>query len=220
MRRPLIAAVVVALSLAAEPAITAMALSRGKPAPPLYQASWQKGTTGWLTTGGTWTAQRGVLSFGGTSQSSILAPFRLKRSSYAIVARMKLIRYRGDGVYVANSFGILFRAQRPSGHLFAAGLGSGIFETASETGVTYTAAIITEAAKPVQDESTGNYFAFQLTPGWHTYRVEVRSNDIQLYLDGQQLVEVTDNRFDSANMVGLFSSRTQFQVSSYKVVSL
>jgi hypothetical protein len=209
-------AIVVVLVL---PATSVLALTHGTGAKTLYKASWRGGVAGWTSTGGTWAARTGTLSFDGKTQSSILAPYQIKRANYAITARVRLVYYRGDGIYVANSFGILFRARHPSGKNFAAGLGGGIFETKTLYGVTYTAALITDAANPAQDDAAGNYLQFVPSPGWHTYRVEVRGNNAQLHADGKQLVDVTDARFASATLAGIFSSRTEIEVGSFAVSS-
>jgi hypothetical protein len=54
---------------------------------------------------------------------------------------------------------------------------------------------------------------------YHTYRVEVVSNSIRLLIDGQPILEVSDNKYLNPGRVGFFSSE-QIAVRSMRVEPL
>jgi hypothetical protein len=54
----------------------------------------------------------------------------------------------------------------------------------------------------------------------HTYRVEVRDNTIQFFIDGGLILNMTDNRYLSGSEVGLWCQNVQLAVSSFTVTSL
>lgn len=55
--------------------------------------------------------------------------------------------------------------------------------------------------------------------GWHSYRIEVRGNDLAAYLDGAAVLSATDNTFP-AGRVGLWSRGAQLVVRSFEVYEL
>ena len=61
---------------------------------------------------------------------------------------------------------------------------------------------------------------FEPGTGWHSYRVEVQGTSIRLLVDGALLLETTDSRYLSGGQVGLWSSGTQINVRSFKVIKL
>jgi hypothetical protein len=62
--------------------------------------------------------------------------------------------------------------------------------------------------------------SYSLDTDWHTYRVEVRGNDIKLLIDGQPVIETIDNHHLTGNSVGLFSNGMVINVRSFKVTAL
>ncbi len=55
---------------------------------------------------------------------------------------------------------------------------------------------------------------------WHTYRLEVRGNQLRFLIDGNPAVSVTDNRFLTGQIAGLWSVGTQFSVRRVAVYAL
>jgi Domain of Unknown Function (DUF1080) len=133
------------------------------------------------------------------------------------------VGFHGDGVYVANFFGILFRASSgatPSS--YPTGMGAGVFQIRSfaTSALTYTGAAVTVAAAPVADNATFDYMAYDPSTQWHTYRLEVRGDDLRLLIDGQDVVEVVDPTFSSQVQIGLFSTTCRIQVRDFSVKKL
>jgi len=61
---------------------------------------------------------------------------------------------------------------------------------------------------------------FDPTTTKHTYRVEARGNIITFFIDGGQILTMTDNRYLTGAEVGLWSKNTQLQVFSFQVTAL
>lgn len=61
---------------------------------------------------------------------------------------------------------------------------------------------------------------FSADTSWHTYRVEVKANEIKVLLDGSSIIDTLDNHYLSGEQVGLWCYATQVQVSSFIVYTV
>ena len=68
---------------------------------------------------------------------------------------------------------------------------------------------------PSSQELSAKYTSFN-TSNLHSYRMEVKSNTISFFIDGQQYVSAVDNRYFSPGEVS-FSVADQSEVTSFKV---
>lgn len=57
---------------------------------------------------------------------------------------------------------------------------------------------------------------------WHTYRVEVRGNELRFLVDGTVLLEAADNRIltETGGDIGLVCGQSQINIRSFKVIAL
>ncbi|MBV9228477.1 MAG: hypothetical protein JOZ18_04115 [Chloroflexi bacterium] len=62
--------------------------------------------------------------------------------------------------------------------------------------------------------------SFDPTTTKHTYRVEVRNNTVTFFIDGGQILTMTDNRYLTGAEVGLWCKNVQLQVFSFQVTAL
>lgn len=218
----------VALGIAAILAILAAVALSGRPVlsmvdsspKTLYSVGFARLPKDWKAFGGAWSVKGGALNSPDRAWSTLLAPYHVTGRRYAVEATMRLIHYRGLGIYKPNSFGILFRARPPaSGHTRASGLGAGVFETISTGGQQYVAAIITNANDPALDNANFNYGDFDPSTHWHTYHLAVNGSSLVLDVDGKEIVNTAYSQFSGADRVGLFSATSQVQVRSFKVLS-
>jgi 3-keto-disaccharide hydrolase len=69
-------------------------------------------------------------------------------------------------------------------------------------------------------DQQGKNATFDPTTTKHTYRIEARNNTITFFIDGNQLLTMTDNRYLTGAEVGLWSQNTQLQVFSLQVTAL
>lgn len=178
----------------------------------VYQANWKHGKLGWSSSGdGSWQVVNGALLFDGAGASAILAPPTFtRRWNYAVEAT---IQTTGHSDYNGTSgFGIAFRAKRGLDlypHYGAPdALGAGVLNASA--GI----APIWVYPEPL-DRSD-----FDPHGGWHTYRVEVRGNDIRLLVDGQLAARAKSNRFLGGPRMGIFSIDSEIAVRDFKVYGL
>ena len=145
-----------------------------------------------------WTRLHGMLLNNGTHHSRafapLFAPYRPESAPYAVEAEIRIIE---DG----DSFGIIVQADGASG-----GYACGVATNPARTlfpGMTTT---VLRGSEPGKE--------------WHTYRIEVKGNVITLSIDGTVQASITKNRLLSYGRVGLWSSRYQLEVRSFKVIAL
>ncbi len=55
---------------------------------------------------------------------------------------------------------------------------------------------------------------------WHTYRVEVEGIFVCLLIDGEVIVQTTDDRFTEGGQVGLWSNNLELDVRRFRVIAL
>lgn len=70
------------------------------------------------------------------------------------------------------------------------------------------------------NDSQGKSASFDPGTSVHLYRVEAKDNTIKLFIDGNLILTMTDNRYLTGSEVGLWSNDVQFQVSSFKVMAM
>jgi hypothetical protein len=61
---------------------------------------------------------------------------------------------------------------------------------------------------------------YSVDGGWHTYRLEVRGDQLTLFIDEARLIEVTDNRYLDPGQVGIETFGRQVEVRSFGVTGL
>jgi hypothetical protein len=182
------------------------------PGQTLYTADWSNGFNGW-TTSQDWKTVSGQLVNDGTNgdatqfaHAPMITPYT---PNYAVEAEIQSVR-DGHGCSSYGAFGLSVRGESIGDYRVGI-LGWGtafIFDHTSSDGCPeyYYNALTT--AK------------YSLDTDWHTYRVEVRGNDFKILIDGQSVIETTDNHHLTSNSVGLWSNGRVINVRSFKVIAL
>jgi hypothetical protein len=67
---------------------------------------------------------------------------------------------------------------------------------------------------------SGSSQDYKIDTSWHTYRAEITGNTIRLFIDGNKLLETSDNTFTDAGQVGLRVVYGDINVKSFKVTAL
>lgn len=188
----------------------------------LYQANWSNGRDGWTLPQG-WDTVSGELVNDGTgtdmtkhAQPPAIHPYT---ANYAVEADIQMVRPLNANCYGNSSnFGITVR-EESSGY-YAVGLD----DHNPNFGVSWKGIIAdVPMPSPVTCDLSNNNLAgnsVSLDTNWHTYRVEVRGNDIKFLLDGNPVAETTDNHHLRSNVVGLWSDSIVLNVRSFKVIAL
>lgn len=164
-------------------------------------------------TGGSqdWTVHNGVLYNDGTNDNAengptIIAPCQPGVPNYRVEAKIQVTR---SLAYGSDCFGVVFRG------------------SSSQNGWQgYKTDICGDATADIS--AYGDYNALTQAPftvgtTMHTYRIDVQDNSIKLFIDGNLVDTVTDNRLltdEAGQGVGLFSQDAQLQVNSFEVTAL
>jgi hypothetical protein len=165
-----------------------------------YRADWAGGLGGW-TTSKDWSVLNGqLLSAGqdGGTEAGALAPVDLSAvTDYAVEAEIKFVRE----TFGYGRYGVMVRIQEDGpGYTFGHNEGNVVLGLSNGTGLDRQA----------------------YTPGneWHTYRIEVRGNELHTFVDGSPTVSATDNTFLRGKRVGLYTQGAQISVRRFEVTTL
>ncbi len=196
---------------ATSPTATTVPTVQTTPGQVLYTANWSGGLDGWSGTGD-WKTLNGALLNDGTNESAVgSAPTILVPTSligipnYAVEAAIQVQSYNGYN----PSFGLVVRTGAQGvGYLVGVGTNGGL----------NTARISDVSSNDFYNSTRSSPF----DPGTkvHTYRVEIKGNDIRLLIDGGLAVELFDNRYLTGERTGLWCQGVQLTISSYKISAL
>jgi hypothetical protein len=193
--------------------------SAPQPGQLLYQADWSGGFNGW-TASPDWKTVSGQLVNDGTNDDATqfahppeITPYT---ANYAVEAEIQYVR-DGYGCYPPADYGYVAFG------LSVRGESSGDYRVGIVHRYGTIAAFIFDHGS---SDTCPNFYpplakaSYSLDTNWHTYRVEVRGNDIKLLIDGQSVIEAIDNHHLTSNSVGLWSTGTVVNVRSFKVIAL
>lgn len=191
--------------------------SNPKPAPGtvICQADASKGWNGWNGTPD-WKILNGMLISDGTYNISegpptIVAPCQLGgATNYAVETKIQVLK----NTY-PTCFGIDVRGTPTSTTANGWQGYIGTVYVACNNGNSLL-------ALNADNMNNSNLTSAPFNPGtaYHTYRVEVKDNQLRFLIDGAPLLAVTDNRYTSGEQVGLWSYDAQLNVSSFKIIAL
>lgn len=176
-----------------------------KPGTVLYTSDWSSGMDGWSAGNGSkWTTVSGMLVHGRSSSSdSVYAPVQLSTPNYAVVTRIQAVN-----LSISSNFSILVRSDTNNNG--------------------YWIEVDNYPRPEVSIHPSGNLNAiiqqvpYSIDNAWHTYRVEVKGEQIRVFLDDKKLLDATDTQFLTPGVVGLNAGSvdTQLNVSSFEVIAL
>jgi hypothetical protein len=185
----------------------------------LYQADWSGGFDGWMASPD-WKTVSGQLVNDGTNgdatQFAHAPTCTANPANYAVEAEIQYVR-DGYGCYPPADYGYIAFG------LSVRGESSGDYRMGIVHRYGTMAAFIFDHGS---SDTCPNFYpplakaSYSLDTNWHTYRVEVRGNDIKLLIDGQSVIEAIDNHHLTSNSVGLWSTGTVLNVRSFKVIAL
>ncbi len=183
----------------------------------LYHANWSKNLDGWQGESQWHHVDTDLIGSDGSSNYSyddanmysLLAPYQPPTTDYAVEAQIKFVRFNGDG-----DFGVLLRVDN-NGDGYLCG-----FEDSYDSATPIISVITAgeSSSNPISSDSNSNFTLDTLN--FHTIRVEVNKDIITMFVDGNQLLQATDNSYLSAGTVGLRSNGAVFNVHSFQVMKL
>lgn len=169
--------------------------------PTPFVSDWSIGLGGWTATKD-WTVVEGQLlndASNNNPDNQALAPFFPATRNYAVDTQIQFVNWDR---YSGASWGVLVRGYFIGVCAECVGSNSSGIFIAYDSNVTYSHVI----DAPYTPD--GN---------WHTLRVVMQANTIQVMLDGQEVLKGTDNRHLDPGRVGLWSANSQVTVRSVSI---
>jgi hypothetical protein len=169
----------------------------------LYQANWSQGLAGWQRSGN-WQVIAGNLQSQASEESSLTIPYQPTVANYAIEVRFRVVRFLGNYA----SF-IIVAQRQPGKDGFQTGFREGFFGYIDPSGSDLRVSTF-----------SGDY---ELRDGWHTYRIEVRANHLQLFDNGIPLgggMSSEQTSYLSGGPLSLHARQLVLQVSQLRLLSL
>ena len=182
----------------------------------LYTADWSGGLNGWAGSPD-WKVLNGVLLNDGTAGNvtagpTIVPPYQLESiSDYALETTIQVVNFQNGS---APQFGLALRGSTVSNNWQGYATAIAYLDAKNYGGECYT-------------QITTQDYSNQLTktpfdPGkaTHTYRFEAKGNIFKFFIDGGNVLEVTDNRYLTGSLLGLWCYQAQLSVTSFKIIAL
>jgi hypothetical protein len=172
----------------------------------LYAANWSQGATGW-SADPQWKILNGTLLTDGSCVEyfsaicAISAPYKIPVSNYAIESSIQVTNWGSSD----SAVGLIARTQGDQGYQAAVDNNRGVITIGKDF-----SGFINNLGQ----------FNGGLDSARHIWRMEVSGNVIQFFLDGRQLITVTDNSYLDPGYAGLWSIGAQIQVGSFKIIAL
>ncbi len=181
----------------------------------IYQADWSSGLNGWAGSSD-WKVLHGALLNDGTAGNmtagpTVVPPFQLGNiTDYALEAKIQVVSYQ-DG---NPEFGIALRGTTVSGNWQGYQTGIGYLD-ASNYGGQCNAQITSEDYSNALIKTP-----FDPQKNAHVFRFEAQGNVLRFFIDGGNVLQVTDNRYLTGSQIGLWSYHVQLSVTSFKIIAL
>jgi hypothetical protein len=183
----------------------------------LYKANWSHGLVGWPGTQG-WKVVQGQLETDSSDSAMLTIPYKLSVSDYAIEIRLQIVQLLSENG--AASFTI-FATREPGKDGYQAGA-SNLVESVTRPFGNHSQSHV--FLDPFSDAAvnTGLPVAYFPGSGWHTYRVEVKGNNVRLLDDGVQIGIASSQQTDnlSNGPLGLSSEKVILLVSGIRILTL
>lgn len=170
----------------------------------LYEENWASGLVGW---GGdeTWKVIDGMLINTGESDRAVIrAPYR--PGDHGIMNYAIEVEIQAIGEY-CGTYGAFGRTGYWGGIRFTACYGPN------------QSAFIAKDFPNGLETTDLQLSSFNPGNDWHLYRLEMKGNNLQLFVDGRPMVEVTDNSFLEGGDIGLWSDSVQLSIRNFKVIA-
>ncbi len=186
------------------------------PGTTLYTADWSNGMNGWAGSPD-WKVLNGVLLNDGTASNvtagqTITPPFQLGGiSDYALETTIQVVSYN-DGNY--PQFGFALRGTTVSNNWQGYATAIAPIDAKNHYAICYA---------QITTQDYGNQLMkIPFDPGKsrHTYRFEAKGNTFRFFIDGGNVLAVTDNKYLTGSQLGLWCYQAQLSVTSFKIIAL
>ena len=182
----------------------------------LYKADWSHGSGGWQTAPN-WKIEQGQLATESDSAVTVPIPYTHITPNYAIELRAQIVRLlHRDGGYISIS-------TQPTATKdgYQAGL-SDLKGTEPRPNGSHpqVQAFLEPQSSTLQ--GTGRPIDYEPHFDWHTYRVEVKDNEVSLFIDGTAVSSADSTRTNmlSNGPITLGSAMIEVHISSLSITAL
>lgn len=191
--------------------------------PPLpYRADWSNGLSGWYG-GSEWHAMNDKLLSTGTAYGipmTAVAPLQLATTpNYTVEFDVQYLRHTDAGSIAGMaSFGVVVRAlpNNSGGYGIGHCVAVGIFSCAENVTEENVAGIWDRTDQNNPRALATFPFAPEKGSTYH-FRVAAKGSDINVAIDGHEVLHATDNAYLDGGRIGLWTDRTQVAVSNFAV---
>ncbi len=182
----------------------------------LYQSDWSSGLNGWAGSSD-WKVLNGVLLNDGTAGNmmagpTIVPPYQLGSiADYALEAKIQVVSYQNGN---SPEFGMALRGTTVSNNWQGYQVGISYLDASSYGGQCY-AQITTEDYSNVLTKTP-----FDPQKSSHVLRFEAQGNVLKFFIDGGNVLQVTDNKYLTGSQIGLWCYHAELSVTSFKIIAL
>lgn len=177
----------------------------------IYQADWSSDMAGWVGSSD-WSHTDSMLTNDGSPgdlDRRIMAPCEPPTKDYTLEAQIQLVDPKCVFGRGRKEFGLIARATEQGGGV----LGGFDCDKVKVASTQYNPSF-------ALDRETLRSEPFTPGGGWHTYRLEVQSDQVRFFVDGGLVFNQATNRNLNGTKVGMFSHGAQTNVRSFKIERL
>ena len=182
----------------------------------LYKADWSHGNGGWQNTSG-WEIEHGQLVTRSDKEATVTIPYTPTTQNYAIELRAQIVRLlHRDGGYMSIS-----TQSTATKDGYQAGL-SDLKGTEPRPNGSHPQAHAFLEPQSSTLQGTGRPIDYEPHFDWHTYRVEVKENEVSLFIDGTAVSTADSTRTDmlANGPIVLGSAMIELHISNLSIIAL
>lgn len=182
----------------------------------VYQADWSSGLNGWAGSSD-WKVLNGVLLNDGTASNrtagpTIVPPFQLGSiADYALETKIQVVSYQTGN---SSIFGLALRGATVSNNWQGYQAGIGYLDASNYNGECYAQITAEDYSNALKQTP------FDPQKSAHVFRFEAKGNTLNFFIDGGNVLQVTDNRYLNGSQIGLWCYNAQLSVTSFKIIAL
>lgn len=182
----------------------------------LYTSDWSSGLNGWAGSAD-WKVLNGVLLNDGTNSNyspgpTMVPAYQLEGiADYAMEVKVQVTSYQNN---YSPFFGFALRGTTVSGNWQGYEIGIGYLDAQNNGGLCNARIITSDFNNPL-----GNT-PYDPGKGLHTYRFEAKGNKLKFFVNGGNILEVTDNLYLTGPQLGIWCYRAELSVTAFRIIAL
>lgn len=182
----------------------------------LYTSDWSSGLNGWAGSAD-WKVLNGVLLNDGTNGNNSPGPtmvpaYQLEGiADYAMEVKVQVTSYQNNN---NPFFGFALRGSTVSGNWQGYEIGIGYLDAQNNGGLCNARIITSDFNNPLTSTP------YDPGKGLHTYRFEAKGNNLKFFVNGGNILEVTDNLYLTGPQLGIWCYHTELSVTAFRIIAL